>query len=43
MSNIVVEYNKNENEKNKNEINIIYYNHRFLARLMLLMRATFQK
>ena len=42
-SNIVVEYNKNENKKNKSEINMIYYNHQFLARLMLSMRATFEK
>ena len=42
-SNTVVEYDKNENEKSKSEIDIIYYNYRFLACLMLLMRATFKK
>ena len=42
-SNIVAEYNKSENEENKSEIDMIYYNHRFLARLMLSMRATFKK
>ena len=42
-SDTVAEYNKNENEKNKSEIDMIYYNHWFLARLMLSMRATFEK
>ena len=42
-SGTAVEYNKSENKENKNEIDIIYYNHRFLARLMLSMRATFKK
>ena len=42
-SDIVIEYNKNENEENKNEINIIYYNHRLFARLILSMRAMFKK
>ena len=42
-SNIVAEYDKNENEKNKNETDMIYYNHRFFTRLILLMRATFRK
>ena len=41
--NIVVEYDRNENEESKNEIDMIYYNHWFLARLMLLMRATSEK
>ena len=39
----VVEYDKNENKENKNEIDMIYYNHRLFARLMLLMRAMFEK
>ena len=42
-SDIVVEYDKNENEKNKSEIDMIYYSRRFFARLMLLMRAIFKK
>ena len=42
-SGIVVEYDKNENEENKSEIDMIYYSHRFFARLMLSMRATFEK
>ena len=42
-SDIVVEYNKNENEKNKSEIDMIYCNHQSFAFLILLMRATFEK
>ena len=42
-SDIIVEYDKSENKKSKNEINMIYYNRRSFARLMLLMCATFKK
>ena len=43
MINIIVEYNKNENKKSKSEVDMIYYNYRFFACLMLSMRATFKK
>ena len=42
-SDTAVEYNKNKNEKSKNEIDMIYYNHRSFAHLMLSMRAIFKK